>query len=52
MQPYRFTNFDKKKDLRFQTYKKILQEYSEHFHQQIYKENNKEALDYLKKKEI
>ena len=52
MQPYRFTNFDKKKDLRFQTYKKILQEYSEHFHQQIYKENNKEALDYLKKRNL
>ena len=23
MQPYRFSNFDKKKDLRFQTYKNI-----------------------------
>ena len=49
MQPYRFTNFDKKKDLRFKTYKNILQEYSEYFHHQIYKENNKDALDYLKK---
>ena len=39
MQPYRFTNFDKKKDHRFQTYKKILQEYSDYFHHQIYEEN-------------
>ena len=52
MQPYRFTNFDKKKDLRFKTYKNILQEYSEYFHHQIYKENNKDALDYLKKRNL
>ncbi len=52
MQPYRFTNFDKKKDLRFKTYKNILQEYSDYFHHQIYKENNKDALDYLKKRNL
>ena len=52
MQPYRFTNFDKKKDHRFQTYKKILQEYSDYFHHQIYEENNKDALDYLKKRKL
>ena len=27
MQPYKFTNFDKKKEQRFQIYKNILQEY-------------------------
>ena len=31
MQPYRFSNFDKKKDLRFQVYKKIFQSYSRFF---------------------
>ncbi len=48
MQPYRFSNFDKKKDQRFQRYKNILKEYSNYFHSQIFNENNKEALDYLK----
>ncbi len=50
MQPYRFSNFDKKKDLRFQNYKKIFQDYSDHFHQLLFKESNKEALDYLSKR--
>ena len=48
MQPYRFSNFDKKKDLRFQTYKNIYKEYSDHFHKELFNPNNKEALDYLK----
>ena len=39
MQPYRFTNFDKKKDLRFQTYKKICKEYSEYFSNELFNEN-------------
>ena len=47
MQPYRFSNFDKKKDLRFQNYKNIFQDYSSHFHQQLFESTNKEALDYL-----
>ena len=50
MQPYRFTNFDKKKDLRFQTYKKIFFNYLNHFHKELYEIRNKEALDYLKKR--
>ena len=51
MQPYRFSNFDKKKDLRFQTYKNIFKDYSDYFHKQfIRNSNNKEALDYLKKR--
>jgi len=52
MQPYRFTNFDKKKDLRFQTYKKICKEYSEYFSKELFNTNNKEALDYLKHRGI
>jgi len=47
MQPYRFSNFDKKKDLRFQVYKKIFQSYSSFFHEQLFYEDNKAALDYL-----
>ena len=34
MQPYRFSNFDKKR-LRFQNYKNILKDYSNFFHQQL-----------------
>ena len=50
MQPYRFSSFDKKKDLRFQTYKKIFKDYTNFFHQQLFYSNNKEALDYLFKR--
>ena len=52
MQPYRFSNFDKKKDLRFQTYKNIFKEYSNYFHQQLFNTNNKEALEYLLKRNL
>ena len=50
MQPYRFSNFDKKKDLRFQTYKNIFKDYLNHFHQQLFNSDNKEALEYLLKR--
>ncbi len=50
MQPYRFSNFDKKKDLRYQTYKNIYKEYSNYFSQQLYNNNNKEAFEYLNKR--
>jgi len=50
MQPYRFSNFDKKKDLRFQTYKNIFKNYSNYFHQQLFNPNNKESLEYLLKR--
>ncbi len=50
MQPYRFSNFDQKKDLRFQTYKNILSEYRNYFQIQLFNDNNKEALDYLTKR--
>ena len=52
MQPYRFSNFDKKKDLRFQTYKDIFKEYSNYFHQQLFNANNKEALEYLLRRNL
>ncbi len=50
MQPYRFSNFDKKKDLRFQTYKNIFKDYSDYFHKQLFNTYYKEAIDYLLKR--
>ena len=47
MQPYRFSNFDKKKDLRFQKYKKIYVDYLNYFHHQLFEPDNQEALNYL-----
>ena len=47
MQPYRFSNFDKKKDLRFQTYKKIFKDYSDFANKQLFEPNNQESLNYL-----
>ena len=52
MQPYRFSNFDKKKDSRFQNYKNIFKDYSNYFHQQLFLDSNKEALDYLLKRSL
>ncbi len=52
MQPYRFSNFDKKKDIRFQTYKKIYREYSDYFYKELFNSNNKEALAYLNKRGV
>ncbi len=50
MQPYRFSNFDEKKDLRFKKYKNIFQEYKDNFNQQLYNETNNDALNYLYKR--
>ena len=47
MQPYRFSNFDKKKDKRFQTYKNIFKDYTKFFNQQLFNPDYKEALEYL-----
>ena len=50
MQPYRFSNYDKKKDLRFQTYKNIFKDYSNYFHQQLFMPDNKESIEYFFKR--
>jgi len=50
MQPYRFSNFDEKKELRFKTYKNIFKDYVDHFHLKIFDSNFKEPLDYLYKR--
>ena len=39
-----------KKDLRFQTYKSIFEDYSNYFYQQLFNSDNKEALEYLLKR--
>ena len=51
MQPYKFTSFDLEKEKRYQTYKNILKDYSDHHHKLIFK-NNSSAMDYLKKRGI
>ena len=50
MHPYRFTNFDQKKELRYKTYKNIFIEYTDYFNKQLYSENCKAELDYLYKR--
>ncbi len=50
MQPYRFTKFDEKKDLRFQTYKNIFRDYVNYFSKELFNSNNKDPLDYLLKR--
>jgi DNA primase len=50
MQPYRFSNFDKEKESRFQVYKNIYKEYSDHFYEELFNSINKEALNYLDKR--
>ncbi len=52
MQPYRFSSFDKKKDLRFQVYKNILRDYSNFFHTQLFDLDNSDALVYLNKRNL
>ncbi len=50
MQPYRFSNFDQKKDTRYQTYKNIFRDYTNYFSQKLFSLDNKEALDYLSRR--
>ena len=50
MQPYKFSNFDKKKDLRFQSYKNIFYDYMNYFNHQLFNSTNQDALDYLLKR--
>ena len=50
MQPYKFSNFDEKREKRFQVYKNIFREYSEFFNNQLFQPENTHALNYLKKR--
>ena len=51
MQPYKFTSFDLEKEKRYETYKNILKDYSDHHHKLTF-ENNSSAMNYLKKRGI
>jgi len=51
MQPYKFTSFDVEKEKRYQTYKNILKDYSEHHHKLIF-EGDSSAMNYLKNRGI
>ena len=48
MQPYRFSNFDEKKEKKFQTYKSIYKDYNDFFHEQIFTSSSYESINYLK----
>ena len=52
MSPYKFTKTDTEKEKRFNSYKKIFKEYSDYFHDQIFKSENNHALKYLEKRGI
>ena len=50
MQPYRFSNFDEKREKKYKIYKNIFEEYKNFFHRNIFDNNNKEPLEYLDKR--
>ena len=52
MQAYKFTKMDTEKEKRFNFYKNIFKEYSDYFHEQIFKTENNQALKYLEKRGI
>jgi DNA primase len=52
MQVYRFSNFDEKKEKRFQKYKNIYKDYLNFFHTDLYDTKNYEALKYLQKRNL
>ena len=49
---YKFSKTDTEKETRFNSYKNIFKEYSEYFHEQIFKPENKQALTYLEKRGV
>jgi DNA primase len=52
MAPYKFTKMDTEKEKRFNSYRNIFKEYSDYFHQQIFKSESNQALKYLEKRGI
>ncbi len=48
MQPYRFSKMDEEREKRFKSYKKIFQFFLEYFHNKLFENENKNALNYLK----
>ena len=52
MEIYKFTKYDKKKERRFNVYKKIIKDYGEYFQNQLFDKNNSFALNYLKERKL
>ncbi len=52
MTQYKFTKADKEKDERFDKYKKIVKDYSDYFHNQLFENKNDFALKYLKERKL
>ena len=52
MAPFKFTKIDSEKEKRFNSYKNIFKEYSNYFHEEIFKSENSQALKYLDKRGI
>jgi DNA primase len=52
MLPYKFTKMDTEKEKKFNSYKNIFKEYSDYFHEQIFKTENYQALKYLEQRGI
>ena len=52
MAPYKFTKMDTEKEKRFNLYKNIFKEYSDYFHEKIFKPESNQALKYLEKRGI
>ncbi len=49
---YKFSKFDKAKEERYEKYKNIHKEYSDYFHNQLFDNQNKFALNYLKERKL
>ena len=52
LQPYRFSDFDEKREKRFITYKNIYKDYLDFFSEHLFDKENNEALNYLKKRSL
>ncbi len=52
MQLYKFTKYDKEKEEKYSTYKKIIREYSDYSQKQLFDKKNLFALNYLKERKL
>jgi len=52
MPQYKFSKMDTEKEKRFNSYKNIFKEYSDFFHEQLFKHENNQALNYLEKRGV
>ena len=52
LEPYRFTKRDEEREIKWNTYKKILEKYVNFCHKELVSNNNSQALNYLNKRQI